>query len=88
MGPSHILVVTEDGCVFGWGKNDQKQVYDSRESFIQQPKLIRRFENVKIGGVSCGMAQSFVWSDCDVVGMKMRVPFVVDLCENTFRYAY
>lgn len=71
--------------MYGWGKNDNKQVCDSSELYIQQPVLVSELEQQQICGICCGPAQSFVWSDYSCSIPKTRIPFVVDLSEYTFR---
>lgn len=86
MGSGHVLALTNKGEVYGWGKNEYKQVCDSDESCIQQPVLIESFQGQRAIGICCGPSQSFVWSDFNSWTTSVRVPFVIDLTEHTFRY--
>lgn len=85
VGLGHAIALTKEGEVYGWGKNDYKQVCDSNETYIQQPVLLSDLKQQQICGVSCGPAQSFVWSDYSCSIPKPRIPFIVDLSEYTFR---
>ncbi|XP_017782464.1 PREDICTED: E3 ubiquitin-protein ligase HERC2 isoform X2 [Nicrophorus vespilloides] len=86
LGTGHVLALTEQGEVFGWGKNDYKQVCDSNENLIQRPYLLDSLQGQKVIGVCCGPTQSFIWSDYSSWIPHSRIPFVIDLSENTFRY--
>lgn len=85
LGSGHALALTDQGEVYGWGKNDYKQVCDSNETYIQQPVLLKTLEGQRIFGICCGPTQSFVWSDFNSWIPKLRIPFVIDLSEHTFR---
>lgn len=85
VGLGHALALTKQGEVYGWGKNDYKQVCDTSENYIQQPVLLNSLNQQHISGICCGPAQSFVWSDYTCSIPKTRIPFVVDLSEYTFR---
>lgn len=86
VGLGHALAVTNTGEVYGWGKNDHKQVCDRSETYIQQPVLLTELERQRISGVCCGPGQSFAWSDSNTTVPSARIPFVVDLSEYTFRW--
>ncbi|CAG9815802.1 unnamed protein product [Phaedon cochleariae] len=85
LGPAHTLAVTDHGEVYGWGKNDNKQVRDSPDLYAQQPARIEALEGRRIVGVACGPAQSFAWTDVNVYTPRTSLPFVVDLSEYTFK---
>ena len=85
LGFGHVLALTDQGEVYGWGKNEYKQVCDSPDAFIQQPKLIEAIKSHRSIGICCGPMQSFVWTDRDVSVPKTRVPFIIDLNEYTLR---
>lgn len=85
VGLGHALALTSEGEVYGWGKNEYKQVCDSSETIMQQPTLLSDLRQHQISGICCGPAQSFVWSDYSSSTPKTRIPFVVDLSEYTFR---
>ncbi|KAF5270348.1 hypothetical protein FQR65_LT05536 [Abscondita terminalis] len=85
LGSSHALALTDKGEVYGWGKNDYKQICDSDELCIQQPLLLEQFQGQRIIGICCGPLQTFVWSDYNSWSSGVRVPFVIDLTEHTFK---
>ncbi|KAJ8985747.1 hypothetical protein NQ317_014400 [Molorchus minor] len=85
LGTAHVLALTDNGEVYGWGKNENKQICDCPEMYIEQPRLIESLKGQKVIGISCGPTQSFVWTDVNSFVPKMSVPFVIDLNENTFK---
>lgn len=85
LGSGHALALTDQGEVYGWGKNDYKQVCDISDAYIQQPRLIEELKGQNIVGICCGPMQTFVWSHVSCWSPKTSIPFVVDLNENTFK---
>lgn len=85
MGSGHALALTDEGEVYGWGKNECKQVCDNGEACIQQPVLIESLQGQRVIGICCGPTQSFVWSDFNSWTANIRIPYVTDLTEHTFR---
>lgn len=55
--------------------------------YIQQPRLVEPFKGQRIIGIAAGPTQSFAWTDFDLFSPKTSLPFVIDLSENTFKYA-
>ncbi|XP_048524463.1 E3 ubiquitin-protein ligase HERC2 [Dendroctonus ponderosae] len=86
VGISHCLALTSDGVVLGWGKNDNRQIADTSEAFIQQPRVIESLKGHQIVNIACGPMQSFAWTDVNNFTPLTEIPFVMDLCENTFKY--
>ena len=85
LGVGHVLALTEEGEVYAWGKNENKQVCDSLELYVQQPRLVESLRGQRVVGVCCGPAQSFAWTDVNSRTPKTSVPFVIDLSEQTFK---
>ncbi|GJQ69394.1 HERC2 [Trypoxylus dichotomus] len=85
LGLGHVLALTDQGEVYGWGKNEYKQICDTTESYIQQPRLIETLKMHRSVGICCGPMQSFVWSDFGHWIPSVRVPFVIDITEQTFK---
>lgn len=85
LGTSHTLALTEQGEIYGWGKNKLKQINDSFEPYITLPTLVSSFKGQNILGFCCGPNQNFVWSDFSSYVPQSRVPFVIDLTDQTFR---
>lgn len=88
LGTAHVLALTIDGKIFGWGKNENKQICESSEMFVQQPKLLDSLKGYKVMGVSCGPTQSFAWTDVNSYAPKTSLPFIIDLSEQTFKYVH
>ncbi|KAI8508669.1 E3 ubiquitin-protein ligase herc2, partial [Branchiostoma belcheri] len=85
VGSMHCLVMTEEGEVYGWGRNDQGQLGDSSFSTKSDPTLMP-LDGKSISGIACGPAQSFCWTSTGHWSVGLRVPFVVDVCHGTFQH--
>ncbi|XP_025832237.1 E3 ubiquitin-protein ligase HERC2 [Agrilus planipennis] len=85
LGIGHALALTDKGEVYGWGKNDFKQICDNG-LYIQEPILIENLHGQRIFGVCCGPSQSFAWTDYSCWIPPLKLPFVIDLNENTFKF--
>ncbi|XP_056632300.1 E3 ubiquitin-protein ligase HERC2 isoform X1 [Diorhabda sublineata] len=85
VGTGHILALMDTGEIYGWGKNENKQLFDTPDIYIQQPKLLEALKGQKIVGISCGPSQSFCWTDVNSFVPKTSLPFVIDLTEHTFK---
>lgn len=57
VGAMHCLALTEDGEVYGWGKNEQGQLGDIAETNVAEPTLLPHLEGKFIVGISCGPSQ-------------------------------
>lgn len=86
VGMSHVLALTDEGEIYGWGANEKRQICDTSDAFIQQPRLVEQLKGQKAVGVCCGRNQSLAWTDVNSYIPKMSVPFVIDLTENTFKH--
>ena len=53
----HCLAVTEDGEVYGWGRNEQEQLGDVSVQRRAEPTPLPGLENKKIVGAACGPSQ-------------------------------
>uniref|UniRef100_A0A1B0AIV8 HECT-type E3 ubiquitin transferase n=1 Tax=Glossina pallidipes TaxID=7398 RepID=A0A1B0AIV8_GLOPL len=87
IGVSHCLALSSNGEVFGWGRNDYQQICPpsvSKEPLLKYP-ILATHPSVYAYGIACGAAQSIIWSQTSVQGIPVRVPFVIDLSEHTFR---
>lgn len=85
LGSGHVLALTDVEEVYGWGKNDYGQVNEGGPQFVQQPSIVQCLKGRSILGITCGPMQSFVWSDISSWPLSARMPFVVELSEQTFR---
>ncbi|XP_018562377.1 E3 ubiquitin-protein ligase HERC2 isoform X2 [Anoplophora glabripennis] len=86
LGTAHVLVLTDKGEVYGWGKNENKQICDSSEMYVQQPRIIEALKGQKVIGIACGPTQSFAWTGVNSFMPKTMLPFVIDLTEYTFKF--
>lgn len=87
VGSAHCLLLMSSGELYGFGKNDFSQVCPpciSKEQVIAKPMLITP-PFLKICGISCGSTQSIVFSHSAMICIPPKIPFVIDLSEQTFR---
>ncbi|XP_076284957.1 E3 ubiquitin-protein ligase HERC2 isoform X1 [Lasioglossum baleicum] len=84
VGSLHVLALTEDQLVYGWGRNDYGQIDPALESVVAEPTICPTLSGKNVIGLACGPSQSFAWCT-SAWSVVTRVPFVVDLSEDTFR---
>ncbi|KAK7486952.1 hypothetical protein BaRGS_00021768, partial [Batillaria attramentaria] len=83
VGAMHCLALTEDGEVYGWGKNEQGQLGDMSVTNVPEPTLLPAMEGKFIVGASCGPSQTFLWSSSGQWTVGSRIPFIVDVNQWT-----
>ena len=81
---THVLALSDDGDVYGWGKNDQYQISNCVESVIRRPTLISHSMDLKACNIATGSTQSFIWSAHIQVQPEYRLPFVLELSDDIF----
>ncbi|XP_078045783.1 E3 ubiquitin-protein ligase HERC2 [Augochlora pura] len=84
VGSLHVLALTEDQLVYGWGRNDYGQIDPALESVVAEPTICPTLSGKNVIGLACGPSQSFAWCT-SAWSVATRVPFVVDVSEDTFR---
>ncbi|XP_042217246.1 E3 ubiquitin-protein ligase HERC2-like isoform X2 [Homarus americanus] len=84
MGCMHVVTLTEDGEVYVWGRNDQAQLGDSPHVALAEPTLMSSLQGKNIIGIACGPSQTFAWSTKMSWSVSIRIPYVVEVCEETF----
>lgn len=57
IGSLHCMAITEDGELYGWGRNEQGQLGNPSISNFTEPTLIGGIEGKNIIGVACGPTQ-------------------------------
>lgn len=57
IGSLHCMAITEDGELYGWGRNEQGQLGNPSISNFTEPTLIGGMEGKNIIGVACGPTQ-------------------------------
>lgn len=57
IGSLHCMAITEDGELYGWGRNEQGQLGNPSISNFTEPTLIAGMEGKNIIGVACGPTQ-------------------------------
>ncbi|XP_076028585.1 E3 ubiquitin-protein ligase HERC2 isoform X2 [Oratosquilla oratoria] len=84
VGSMHVSVLTEEGEMFVWGRNDQAQLGDSPHAAVTEPTLMKSLHGKNIIGIACGPSQTFAWSTKTSWAVSIKVPFVVEVYEETF----
>ncbi|CRL02239.1 CLUMA_CG015120, isoform A [Clunio marinus] len=87
VGSAHCLLLMSSGELYGFGKNDFSQVCPpciTKDSIIAKP-ILTTPPFLKISGISCGSTQSIIWSHSSMICIPPKIPFVIDLSEQTFR---
>ncbi|XP_015113813.1 E3 ubiquitin-protein ligase HERC2 [Diachasma alloeum] len=84
VGSVLVLALTEDQEVYGWGRNDYGQIDPALGFTLSEPSLCTALTGKNVIGIVCGPTQSFAWS-LSTWSVATRVPFVVDICEKTFK---
>ena len=57
VGSMHCLAVTDDGEVYGWGRNEQGQLGDMTIQCRTEPTRLPGLEGKNIVGAACGPSQ-------------------------------
>lgn len=87
VGSAHCLLLMNNGELYGFGKNDFSQVCPpciTKDQVIAKP-ILTTPPFLKISGVACGSTQSIIWSHSAMICIPPKIPFVIDLSEQTFR---
>jgi E3 ubiquitin-protein ligase HERC2 len=87
VGSAHCLMLLENGELYGFGKNDFSQICPpciTKDTIIARP-ILTTPPFLKISGIACGSTQSIIWSHSSMICIPPKIPFVVDLSEQTFR---
>lgn len=87
VGSAHCFALSSTGELYGWGRNDYQQICPpsiSRDPIILTPILATPV-SLRVSGIACGPAQSIIWSHSSTLGIPTRIPFVIDLTEQSFR---
>ena len=57
VGCMHVVVLTEEGEVLVWGRNDQAQLGDAPHVALAEPTLMSSLHGKNIIGIACGPSQ-------------------------------
>lgn len=57
IGSMHCVAITDDGEVYGWGRNDQGQIGDMSNNCLPEPTLLSGLDGKNIIGAACGPSQ-------------------------------
>lgn len=59
MGGGHALIVTHDGALLAWGRNDRGQCgLHSSLPFVRVPRAVQRLAGAEVAEASCGTEHS------------------------------
>ena len=86
-GPCHLVMLDTAGHVWGWGDNDHGQLGSQLATHVTCPTMLSSDTCPYIGMVS-GQHQVITWTSHSTWTLPQRAPFVIDICEQTFRYKY
>lgn len=53
-GYHHTLAITQEGCVFGWGKNTERQLINCEKDSISTPTQIKSIKKVQAAAAGWG----------------------------------
>ncbi|XP_052077229.1 E3 ubiquitin-protein ligase HERC2-like isoform X2 [Mytilus californianus] len=84
IGSMHCVAITEDGELYGWGRNEHGQLGDASSNCRSVPTVLSGLDGKNIIGASCGPNQTFAWSSGGQCMISGRIPFVVDICKSAF----
>jgi E3 ubiquitin-protein ligase HERC2 len=59
IGSMHCVAITEDGELFGWGRNEHGQLGDSSSNCRSVPTILSGLDGKNIIGASCGPNQVY-----------------------------
>eukprot|EP00118_Oscarella_pearsei_P022140 m.252836 g.252836 ORF g.252836 m.252836 type:complete len:3992 (+) comp40356_c1_seq2:177-12152(+) len=83
-GAFHCFVVTEDGELYGWGKNGEGQLGDGTKNTKTTPTLVQSLLPIRMTKVAAGNSQTFAWSYTNTWRFGTKVPYVLDVHRTTF----
>ncbi len=95
VGISSVLVITEDHQIIAWGSNEKGQFGENLPQVLDQPVTVGILD-FEVSGISMISGQTVAWSpfsasgeatssDDSVTVIPKKIPFVLDVCEETFR---
>ena len=89
VGASHVVVLTDDNKVLGWGSNEHYQFGSHLPKLLRVPTALDISSVENFGGLTTGLSFTLFWSKsmpslekCQNVAKE--IPFVLDICEDTF----
>lgn len=84
VGTAHCVVLMRSGELYGWGRNDFRQICKSAESYIFNPVKMTSI-NVPIDGLACGATSTHIYINTKM-GLNTHEQYMVDLSESTFNH--
>lgn len=85
IGSAHSVVLTNTGELYGWGRNDFKQIAKVADQLLTEP-IKMALPNINIKGLVCGATSTIVFSNSPKMGLCTQEQYIVDLSETTFTY--
>ena len=87
-GPCFLVALDANGSVWGWGDNDHQQLGSQLAAHVTSPTLVTAPSDKSYIGVSCCQQQVVAWSSESMSSLPSSSPFVIDVCESTFRQSW
>ena len=84
VGCMHVVAVSKEGKLYGWGKNDMSQLGYLNNS-VPTPTILSNL-NTNYVSIVCGANNTIAWTNLDSWSVPLRAPFVIDISEETFRW--
>ncbi|XP_054929802.1 E3 ubiquitin-protein ligase HERC2 isoform X6 [Dermacentor andersoni] len=84
IGTSHCAAVTQEGQVFMWNSSEWTSSSCAPVPNMKPFPLCLHAGNV--AGIACSDTQMFVWTAVDQGSLRLREPFVVDVCASTIEH--
>lgn len=85
IGSAHCVILTNTGELYGWGRNDFKQIAKISDKYLASP-IKMPLPNIHIKGLVCGATSTIIFSNSPKMGLCTQEQYIVDLSETTFTY--
>jgi E3 ubiquitin-protein ligase HERC2 len=73
VGSVHVLALTDEGEVYGWGRNDYAQVGETTGGSVLEPTLITSLQGKVIIGIACGPTQVLLDVEVYLLEYKLHI---------------
>lgn len=88
VGTVHTLAITEDGKVYGWGRNGQGQLGENLPAVVPEPVPLGAVDGKTIIGAACGVSlvSTSVYSPSKYfIHQVILVPHQLELCMVVYK---
>ncbi|XP_014251481.1 E3 ubiquitin-protein ligase HERC2 isoform X1 [Cimex lectularius] len=84
VGVVHAVALTDTGEVYTWGKKEYALIGET--TLIEEPIPVNVLSTGQVIGIAAGPTQCFAWGTSESWKVSLKVPFVVDVCYETFMH--